>query len=191
MSSSHIAAVILGIDPGLALNKPMAMTLVKFREDGTRHLLSWWGDHLRVVDDHIEDRISGWLELFELMLQVSWKKVDRSPDMVVIEDVRRHGRGGAHMQCLITFLKERAEKHGIRAELVHPSSVKLHATGYGKSTTPEVALFVRSEYAGADRLPVLPGEHDWQMALAIAGAGYAILQKEALEQADDVGIPQP
>lgn len=184
MPNTHLVALILGIDPGLDLNKPMAMTLVQFREDGTRHLLSWWGH--RVTEQYIENRISEWLELFELMLQVSLKKIGRSPDMVAIEDVRRHGRGGAHMQCLITFLKERAKKHEIRVELVHPSSVKLHATGYGASTTPEVAMFVRSEYVGADELPNAIGEqYDLEMAMAIAGAGYAILQKEALEALAD------
>jgi len=133
MPNAHLVALILGIDPGLDLNKPMAMTLVQFREDGTRHLLSWWGH-----------------------------------------------------RCLITFLKERAKKHEIRVELVHPSSVKLHATGYGASTTPEVAMFVRSEYVGADELPNAIGEqYDLEMAMAIAGAGYAILQKEALEALAD------
>lgn len=172
-------ALILGIDPGLSLKKLMAMTLVDFREDGTRHLLLWYRD--RVKEHHVESRINDWLRLFELMLQDSLGLFDQLPAMLAIEDVRARGKGGAHLRCLVTFLKERAEKHGIRVELVNPSSVKLRATGYGASSTEEVAIVVRAGYKGADRLPLVAGEYDLEMALAIAGAGYAVLQKEARE----------
>ena len=166
--------LILGIDPGLSLKKPMAMALVDFPD---RCLLTWGGH--RVREHYVEDRIGDWLEDLKFMLHVSLNKFGRLPDMVAIEDVRARGRGGAHMQCLITFLKERAEKHGIRVELVNPSSVKLHATGYGASSTVEVAACVQVDYKGADKLPDVAGEYDLEMALAVAGAGYAVLQKEA------------
>lgn len=183
MPDNHIHSLILGIDPGLSLKKLMAVALVDFRGDGTRHLLS---RRSRRVSEHcIEDRFDDWLDELEYMLQISLKTTDRLPDMVAIEDVRAPGKGGAHLQTLITFLKERAEKHGIRVELVNPSSVKLHATGYGASSTEKVAIAVRAEYKGADKLPIVAGEYDLEMAPAIAGAGYAVLQKEALKRLAD------
>lgn len=177
------SVLILGIDPGLSLKKPMAMALVEFREDGTRHLLAWCP--LRVRRYTLEYRLRDWLTQFEWMINSARSDVPMVPDMVAIEDVRARRKGGAHMQCLITFLKDRAGCYDMRVELINPSSVKLHATGYGASSTEEVALIVRSEYEGADRLPLVAGEYDLEMALAIAGAGYAKLQKEALKQHED------
>lgn len=183
MPNDNVLALILGIDPGLSLKKPMAMALVDFRGDDTRHLLSWCP--LRVRQYSLEYRLRDWLAQFEQMINSARSEIPRVPDMIAIEDVRARGKGGAHLQCLVTFLKERAEGQGLRVELVNPSSVKLHATGYGASSTEEVAAIVRSEYEGADRLPVMAGEYDLEMALAIAGAGYAILQKEARERLAD------
>jgi len=165
--------LILGIDPGLAKGKPMAMALVEFPG---RELLGFCDE--RVEAHRLEQRLTNWTMSFARMALHCKEVYDRSPDMVAIEDVRARGRGGAHMQCLITFLKERADGLGIRVEPVNPSSVKLHATGYGAASTEDVAIFVRSEYKGADKLPQVAGEYDMEMAVAIAGAGYAVLQKE-------------
>lgn len=175
--------LILGIDPGLAPKKPMAMGLVEFREDGTRHLLARCT--LPVRQSSLEARFRDWTFQFEWMVNSARSEIPRVPDMVAIEDVRARGRGGCHLQCLITFLKERAYYHDIRVELINPSSVKLHATGYGASSTEDVAIFVRAEYKGADKLPRVTGEYDLEMALATAGAGDAILQKEARERLAD------
>lgn len=170
------SALILGIDPGLSLKKPMAIVVVDFPG---RHVVSWCP--YRVVNRYVENRIGDWLAEMEVTFQEIQMKFGRLPDMVAIEDVRARGKGGAHMQCLITFLKERAEKHGIRVELINPSTVKLDATDYGASSTVEVAASVQADYKGADKLPCVVGEYDLEMALAIAGAGYAKLQKEARE----------
>lgn len=176
MPDNHVHALILGIDPGLSIKKPMAMALVDFPD---RHLLLWCS--LWVRQHSLEYRLRDWLTQFEWMINSARSDVPRVPDLIAIEDVRAPGKGGAHMQCLITHLKERAEGHGIRVELVNPSTVKLHATGYGASSTVVVAAFVQRDYKGADKLPDVEGEYDLEMAVAIAGAGYAVLQKEARE----------
>jgi Holliday junction resolvasome RuvABC endonuclease subunit len=104
--------------------------------------------------------------------------------MVAVEDVRARGRGGANLQCLVNTIKEHCETERIRCELINPSTVKLQATGNGKADTETVARYVRSEYQGAELLPMalLHGEYDAEMAVAVAGAGYAKLQKEAILQ---------
>ena len=175
----HPDALILGIDPATGIGKPMAMVLAHFTRDGDRIAKTWCDG--RIGDKYVKDRISVFGTVLYAMLRACRETEDRYPDMVAIEDVRSRGRGGAHMQTLITCLCEEADALGIRCELIHPGTVKKQATGYGKATTEEVALCVRAEYQGMEKVPRVEGEYDIDMAAAIAGAGYALMQKEALE----------
>ena len=174
-------ALILGIDPAFDAGKPMAMVLVHFH-DGTREAKSWCDG--RVEAAGVASRMSTWMSVFYAMLKGTRETERCYPDMVAIEDVRSRGRGGAYMQTLIACLCEQAEMLGIRCELINPSTVKKEATGSGKASTEEVAMYVRAEYKGMDKVPLVAGEYDTEMAAAIAGAGYAKLQKEALEKGE-------
>jgi Holliday junction resolvasome RuvABC endonuclease subunit len=168
--------VILGIDPGLDLKKPAALALVAFPE---RRIL--WASGRRVTEHFLDRRIAQWVnELYYALLNVPHLLGVRV-SMVAIEDARARGRGGASLQFLVSVLRQHAEYEKIRCELVNPSTVKLQATGSGKADTETVARYVRSEYKGTELLPLLEaGEYDPEMAVAIAGAGYAVLQGEAL-----------
>ena len=172
----HPDALILGIDPAINIGKPMAMVLVHFKDGRTAKN---WCDG-RVSDKYIKDRVSTWGTMLYAMLKVCKEAHGRYPDMVAIEDVRARGRGGSHLETLITCLCEEADALGIRCEKIHPATVKKEATGNGKATTEEVATFVRLEYVGMDKVPVVAGEYDIEMAAAIAGAGYAMIQREAM-----------
>jgi len=173
----HPGALILGIDPAINIGKPMAMILVHFK-DGQRTAKNWCDG--RIGDKYTKDRISVWGTMLYAMLKVC-QEAHGYPDMVAIEDVRARGRGGSHLETLVTCLCEEADALGIRCEKIHPATVKKEATGNGKASTEEVAAHVRFEYAGMDKVPVVAGEYDIEMAAAVAGAGFAMIQREALE----------
>jgi Holliday junction resolvasome RuvABC endonuclease subunit len=169
--------LILGIDPAIDIGKPMAMALVQF--DGDQRIAKNWCDG-RVGDKYIKDRTSVWGTMLYAMLRVCHNAYGRYPDMVAIEDVRARGRGGSHLETLVTCLCEEADALGVRCEKIHPSTVKKEATGNGRASTEEVAKYVRLEYVGMDKVPHVAGEYDIEMAVAVAGAGYAMLIQEAL-----------
>jgi hypothetical protein len=171
-------ALVLGIDPAIDVGKPMAMVLVQFR-DGQRIAKTWCDG--RVGDKYIKDRVSVWGTVMYAMLKAAKEEFGAYPDMVAIEDVRSRGRGGSYMETLVTCLCEEADALGIRCEKINPSTVKKLAAGKGNASTPQVAMFVRNEYENMHKIPVTDGEYDIEMAAAIAGAGYALLQQEAME----------
>jgi len=156
----------------------MATASVLFLRSDDRELLMFM--YSRVKERLIHDRITAWRDEFVSFL-FTVEQVFGPIDMVAIEDARPRGRGGANMQHLVSVLKEAAEELGIRVELIPPGTVKKCATGKGNAEAAEVAMIVRAEYKGAESIPVVVGEHDVEAAVAIAGAGYAMLQEEWLQ----------
>ena len=177
--AGHANMLIIGVDPATARGKLMAMASVLFSDD--RELLTFM--YNRVTERLIHDRITAWHDEFVSFL-FAVEQVFGLPDMVAIEDARPRGRGGANMQHLVSVLKEAAKELGIRVELIPPGTVKKHATGKGNAEAAEVAMIVRGEYKGAKSIPVVVGEYDVEAAVAIAGAGYAMLQEEWIMVAD-------
>jgi Holliday junction resolvasome RuvABC endonuclease subunit len=171
----HVDAIIVGIDLATARGKLIAMVIVHFQGDGVRKVI--YASRRRISRRNIYNRIQEWLEVFEATLA----KARRcgGPDMVAIEDARPRGRGGAHMQYLFRVLKDHALTRGYRVAGINPATVKKHATGRGLAATEQIATLVRAEYK-MNGIPIVAGEYDLEMATAIAGAGYAILQEEAL-----------
>ena len=174
--AGHANLLIIGVDPATARGKLMAMASVSFSDD--RELLTFM--YNRVTERLIHDRITAWHKEFVSFL-FTVEQVFGPIDMVAIEDARPRGRGGANMQHLVSVLKEAAKELGIRVELIPPGTVKKHATGKGNAEAAEVAMIVRGEYRGAESIPVVVGEYDVEAAVAIAGAGYAMLQEEWLQ----------
>ena len=170
--------LIIGVDPATAIGKLRAMAAVSFRCSDDRELRMWMPN--RVEERLVHDRITAWHDEFVSFL-FTVEHVFGPIDMVAIEDARPRGRGGANMQHLVSVLKEAAEELGIRVELIPPGTVKKCATGKGNAEAAEVAMIVRAEYKGAESIPVVVGEHDVEAAVAIAGAGYAMLQEEWLQ----------
>jgi len=170
--------LIIGVDPATARGKLMATASVLFLRSDDRELLMFM--YSRVKERLIHDRITAWRDEFVSFL-FTVEQVFGPIDMVAIEDARPRGRGGANMQHLVSVLKEAAEELGIRVELIPPGTVKKCATGKGNAEAAEVAMIVRAEYKGAESIPVVVGEHDVEAAVAIAGAGYAMLQEEWLQ----------
>jgi len=177
--AGHANLLIIGVDPATARGKPRAMAAVSFRHSDDRELRMWMPN--RVKERLIHDRITAWRDEFVSFL-FTVEHVFVHIDMVAIEDARPRGRGGANMQHLISVLKEAAKELGIRVELIPPGTVKKHATGRGNAEAAEVAVIVRAEYKGAESIPIVVGEYDVEAAVAIAGAGYAILQEEWLQK---------
>jgi len=177
--AGHANLLIIGVDPATAIGKLMAMASVSFRHSDGRELLTFM--YNRVTERLIHDRITAWHDEFVSFL-LTVELVFGPIDMVAIEDARPRGRGGANMQHLISVLKEAAKELGIRVELIPPGTVKKHATGKGNAEAAEVAMIVRGEYKGAESIPVVVGEYDVEAAVAIAGAGYALLQEEWLQK---------
>ena len=170
--------LIIGVDPATAIGKPRAMAAVSFKCADDRELRMWMPN--RVKERLIHDRITAWRDEFVSFL-FAVEQVFGPIDMVAIEDARPRGRGGANMQHLVSVLKEAAKELGIRVELIPPGTVKKCATGKGNAEAAEVAVIVRAEYKGAESIPVVVGEYDVEAAVAIAGAGYAMLQEEWLK----------
>jgi len=161
------------------------MAAVSFRHSDDRELLMWMPN--RVTERLIHDRITAWRDEFVSFL-FTIEQVFGPIDMVAIEDARPRGRGGANMQHLVSVLKEAAKELGIRVELIPPGTVKKHATGKGNAEAAEVVVIVRAEYKGAESIPVVVGEYDVEAAVAIAGAGYAMLQEEWLKEGENNGM---
>jgi len=180
--AGHADLLIIGVDPATAIGKPRAMAAVSFKCADDRELRMWMPN--RVKERLIHDRITAWRDEFVSFL-FAVEQVFGPIDMVAIEDARPRGRGGANMQHLVSVLKEAAKELGIRVELIPPGTVKKHATGRGNAEAAEVAMIVRAEYEGAESIPVVVGEYDVEAAVAIAGAGYAMLQEEWLKEARD------
>ena len=177
--AGHADLLIIGVDPATARGKPRAMAAVSFRRSNDRELLTFM--YNRVTEQLIHGRIIAWrYEFVQFLFTV--EQVFGLPDMVAVEDARPHGRGGANMQHLVSVLKEAAKELGIRVELIPPGTVKKCATGKGNAEADEVAVIVRAEYKGAESIPVVVGEYDIEAAVAIAGAGYALLQEEWLQK---------
>ena len=181
--AGHANLLIIGVDPATAKGKLMAMALVHFYSSDDRVVYAY--THERITESATLDRITAWQRALLRLMDVATIEMRRPLDMVAIEDARPRGRGGAHMQTLVTTLKETARRQGVRVELIPPGTVKKHATGRGNAEAAEVAMIVRAEYKGAESIPVVVGEYDVEAAVAIAGAGYAMLQEEWLKEARD------
>ena len=178
--------LIIGVDPATAIGKPRAMAAVSFKCADDRELRMWMPN--RVKERLIHDRIEAWRAEFVSFLFTIEQVFFGLPDMVAIEDARPRGRGGANMQHLVSVLKEAAKELGIRVELIPPGTVKKCATGRGNAEAAEVAVIVRAEYKGAESIPIVVGEYDVEAAVAIAGAGYALLQEEWLKEGENNGM---
>ena len=160
--------IVIGIDVGTADKKPIAIVTVDT-------------DEWRVVscaEKHIGSGHSLWTK-YGIWRRCLWLAIERDePDLVAIEDSRGiGGRGSAHLQTLVTLLKERAEELGVPVVLVKPTEAKA-AVRKGNSTKEEIAQTIR---ALMDCSELLAG-HDWTDAVAVALAGERKWQMEQLKK---------
>ena len=167
--------IILGIDPGIAAGKPLAIVTV-----GT--------DELRVIADREwrEEEVLGawgsglWRKFGQWRGRLLVLEMLRQPDLIVIEDSRGvGGKGSAHLQALVTLLKEQAEGLGVSVILVNPQEAKAAvAMGRGGRRTKKwVATGVRLLVDCSE----LPDGYDWTDAVAVALAGEQKWREQKLK----------
>ena len=161
--------IVIGIDPGIADGKPLALVTVDT-------------DELRVVscaEKHIGSGHSLWTK-YGIWRRCLWLAIERDkPDLVAIEDSRGvGGKGSAHLQTLVSLLSEVAEIwYNSPTILVKPTEAKA-AVRKGNSTKEEIAQTIRMlmDCSG------LPEGHDWTDAVAVALAGERKWQMEQLKE---------
>lgn len=155
--------IVIGIDPSIADGKPLAAVTLDvealrlipdpswFRFD---RMTDSWGCDLRSKYDQ-------WLAYLDNLISL------KKPDLIAIEDSRGvGGKGSAHLQTLVTLLKEQAEALGVPVILVKPSEAKA-AVRKGNSTKVEIAETIRALMD----CTALPDGYDWTDAVAVALAG--------------------
>jgi hypothetical protein len=180
--------VIIGVDPGMAKNKPVAAAALLFKDGVITVFVCAPFD---LEDSPLLHKLTTWEYTVRIIVDIvlTVLKDDSMTIHLAVEDARGVGGRGWTLQALVAHLKELARPvdhklplpvEGLdSAMVIKPAEIKKAVTGQGNASAETVAMFVNAHVQNPEQIPDSAG-YDYHAACATAITGYTMLCEEYL-----------